>query len=291
MTSFTNDDTQKADLAYIREVMREPLLTREHELNLACAWHDHEDEKALHKMIRAYSRIVVAAAVRFRHYGLPLGDLIQEGNLGLMQAASRFEPERGVRFSTYAKWWIRASIQDYILRNWSIVRTGSTTAQKQLFFNLRRLRAQLATLTTEMMQPEERKKIAEQLKVSIRDVEDMENRLAAHDLSLSVPMGEDGNEEWLDLIPDIRPTPEKVTSDLFDAAVRKHWVQSALHHLTPRERKIILCRYLSDDPITLETVGNEMGISKERVRQLEARSLRKMRFHLLKNIRDIKEVL
>jgi RNA polymerase sigma-32 factor len=291
MTIFSNDDTQRADLTYVREVMREPILSREYELELATAWHDNHDEKALHEIIRSYSRLVVSAAVRFRHYGLPMGDLIQEGNIGLMQAAARFEPERGVRFSTYAKWWIRSSIQDYVLRNWSIVRTGSTTAQKQLFFNLRRLRAQLANVTTETMQPQDRKQIADDLHVSIRDVEDMENRLAAHDLSLSNSMGDDSNEEWIDSLADIRPNPETVAFDLFDTTVRKHWIQSALHKLTVRERQIILSRHLSESPMTLEAVGNVMSISKERVRQLEARALRKMRFHLLKNIHDVKEIL
>ena len=288
---FSNDDTQKADLAYVREIMREPILSRECELELALAWHDSHDEKALHEIIRSYSRLVVSAAVRFRHYGLPMGDLIQEGNIGLMQAAARFDPERGVRFSTYAKWWIRSSIQDYILRNWSIVRTGSTTAQKQLFFNLRRLRAQLANVTTETMQPEDRKKIADNLHVSIREVEDMENRLAAHDLSLSNTIGDGSTEEWIDSLADIRPTPETVAFDLFDSTVRKHWIQSALHNLTARERQIILSRHLSETPMTLEAVGIVMSISKERVRQLEARALRKMRFHLLKNIHDVKEIL
>lgn len=291
MTSFSNDDTQKADLAYVREVMREPLLSREDELALANAWHDEHDEKALHLMIRSYSRLVISVAIRFRHYGLPLGDLIQEGNLGLMQAAARFEPERGVRFSTYAKWWIRSSIQDYILRNWSIVRTGSTAAQKQLFFNLRRLRAQLANISTETMQPQDREKIAEDLKVSVRDVEDMENRLSAHDLSLSSPVSENRNEDWLDSLPDIRPTPEAETSELFDTTIRKYWIQSALHHLTSRERQIILLRHLAENSTTLEAIGTMMGISKERVRQLEGRALRKMRFHLLKNIHDVKEIL
>ena len=291
MTIFSNDDTQKADLTYVREVMGEPILSREYELELATAWHDNHDEKALHEIIRSYTRLVVSAAVRFRHYGLPIGDLIQEGNIGLMQAAARFDPERGVRFSTYAKWWIRSSIQDYVLRNWSIVRTGSTTAQKQLFFNLRRLRAQLLNVTTETMQPQDHKQIADDLHVSIRDVEDMENRLAAHDLSLSNSMGDGSNEEWIDSIPDIRPTPEAVAVDLFDTTVRKHWIQSALHKLTVRERQIILSRHLSETPMTLEGVGGVMSISKERVRQLEARALRKMRFHLLKNIHDVKEIL
>lgn len=291
MATFGNNETQKADLAYVKEIMREPILSRENELDLAHAWYDRHDVKALHQIIRAYSRLVVSAAVRFRHYGLPIGDLIQEGNLGLMQAAARFEPDRNVRFSTYAKWWIRSSIQDYILRNWSIVRTGTTSAQKQLFFNLRRLRAQLANISTEGMNSEDRKKIAENLNVSIKDVEDMENRLAAHDLSLSNPISEDGTEEWVDSLQDLRPNPENSTLDSFDGNVRKYWINSALENLTFREQQIILSRHLTESPMTLEAIGITMGISKERVRQLEARALRKMRFYMLKNIHDVKEIL
>lgn len=291
MTEFRNNDTQKADITYVKEIMREPILSRENELVLAHAWHDQHDEKALHQIIRAYSRLVISAAVRFRHYGLPMGDLIQEGNLGLMQAAARFDPSRNLRFSTYAKWWVRSSIQDYILRNWSIVRTGSTSAQKQLFFNLRRLRAQLASISTEMMTLEDRKRIAENLHVSVKEVENMENRLAAHDLSLSNPINDTGTEEWVNSLEDIRPTPESATLNSFDAGVRKHWVKSALRNLSSREQQIILSRHLSENPMTLEAIGHVMGISKERVRQLETRALRKMRFYMLKNIHDVKEIL
>lgn len=291
MVIFLNDATQKADLAYVREVMREPLLGREEELKLAQAWHEHGDERALHLLIKAYSRLVISAAVRFRHYGLPMGDLIQEGNLGLLQAAERFEPEREVRFSTYAKWWVRSSIQDYILRNWSIVRTGSTAAQKQLFFNLRRLRAQLASVSAENMTPEDREKIADTLKVSIHDVEDMEGRLSGHDLSLSNPINENGNEDWVDSLVDTSPSPETSTLTNFDASVRRHWIEAAMNNLSPRERHIIISRHLSESPMTLENLGNFMHISKERVRQIEARALRKMRFHLIKNIHDVKEIL
>jgi RNA polymerase sigma-32 factor len=291
MVQFSDTETQKADLNYVRKVMKEPLLEREKEMRLAHAWHDHHDEKALHELIKAYSRLVISVAIRFRHYGLPMGDLIQEGNLGLMQAAERFEPERDVRFSTYAKWWIRSSIQDYILRNWSIVRTGSTAAQKQLFFNLRRLRAQLANLSTDNMSLEDREKIAETLHVSINDVEAMENRLAAHDLSLSNPINEDSTEEWIDSLADQNPTPESLAVTQFDTKVRRIWIDSALAHLNPRERSIILARRLTDNPITLEALGKNMNISKERVRQLEARALRKMRHHLTRHIHDVKEVL
>jgi RNA polymerase sigma-32 factor len=198
----TGSSTKHADLEYIRQLMEQPLLKREEEHELALAWHDEHDEKALHLLVQAYMRLVVSTAIRFRHYGISLSDLIQEGNLGLMYAAERFDPERDVRFSTYARWWIRSHIQEYILRNWSIVRTGSTSAQKQLFFNLRRLKAQLAKMSTDQMTMEERDHIAETLHVSLHDVEDMENRLSSHDLSLSHPMNEAGSDDWIDSLAD-----------------------------------------------------------------------------------------
>lgn len=291
MAIFVDNATQRSDLAYVRDVMREPLLDRDEEMRLALAWHDHRDEKALHLLIRAYSRLVVSAAVRFRHYGLPMSDLIQEGNLGLMQASERFEPHREVRFSTYAKWWVRSSIQDYVLRNWSIVRTGSTSAQKQLFFNLRRLRSQLASVAMDNMSQEDRETIATTLNVSIDDVEAMENRLSGHDLSLSNPMSENGNEDWVDSLVDTGPTPETLALNNFDTSVRRHWIESAMHNLNRRERQIIISRHLSEFPLTLEALGQLMNVSKERIRQLEARALRKMRHHLVKNIHDVKEIL
>lgn len=288
---FSDSQTQKADLDYVRKVMKEPLLERDVELRLAQAWHNDHDEHALHELIKAYSRLVISTAIRFRHYGLPMGDLIQEGNLGLMYAAERFEPDREVRFSTYAKWWIRSSIQDYILRNWSIVRTGSTAAQKQLFFNLRRLRAQLASVSTENLTPEDRSKIAEVLHVTIHDVEDMENRLSAHDLSLSNTVNDDSSEEWIDSLADQGPSPESQAVTHFDAKIRHSWIDSALNHLTLREQQIIIARRLSESPMTLEALGKTMNISKERVRQLEARALRKMRHHLMRHFHDVKEIL
>lgn len=288
---YGDNETQKADLAYVRDVMNQPVLSREKEMALAVAWREQADQAALHELTKAYSRLVVATATRFRHYGLPIGDLIQEGNVGLMQAAERFEPEREIRFSTYAKWWIRSHIQDYILRNWSIVRTGSTSAQKQLFFNLRRLRAQLASITTENLQPQDRQKIAEILNVSVNDVENMENRLSGHDLSLSSPIGDDSNEEWVDILTDQNPSPETEALEEYDRSVRRHWLEASLRQLPIRERQIIQCRHLTDTPLTLEQIGDMMSISKERVRQLEARALRKMKHHLTRNIHDVKDVL
>lgn len=288
---FSDDQTQRSDLEYVREVMEEPILSREDEFLLTRAWAEQRDEKALHVLIRAYSRLVITAALKFRHYGLPVGDLIQEGNIGLMIAAEKFDPERDVRFSTYAKWWVRSSIQDYILRNWSIVRTGCTAAQKQLFFNLRRLRSKLADVTTENMSMDERQLIAETLKVNIRDVEDMESRISAHDLSLSHSLNEDSNEDWVDTLLDDSPSPEDEAVKSYDTTVRHHWLEAAMRLLPLREREIIFYRHLSDPPSTLDAIGKALNISKERVRQLEARALRRMRQHLTNNIHDVKEIL
>jgi len=284
-------NTKQADLEFIRQLMEQPLLKKDEEHILALAWRDHHDEKALHQLVQAYMRLVVSTAVRFRHYGISLADLIQEGNLGLMYAAERFEPERDVRFSTYARWWIRSYIQEYILRNWSIVRTGSTSAQKQLFFNLRRLKAQLAKVSTDQMTREEQYCIAETLHVPLHDVVDMENRLSSRDLSLSHPVNEMGNDDWIDTLADEHPDPEALTAHHLDEHIRHVWIQGALHYLNPRERMIITVRRLDDHPKTLEDLGKQLSISKERVRQLEARAIRKMRHHLLHNIQDIKEML
>lgn len=284
-------DTQHADLEYIRQLMNQPLLKKDEEHDLALAWHDAHDEKALHSLVQAYMRLVVSTAIRFRHYGIPLSDLIQEGNLGLMNAAGRFDPDRDVRFSTYSKWWIRSYIQEYILRNWSIVRTGSTSAQKQLFFNLRRLKAKISKISTDQMTLEERNDIAETLQVPLHDVEDMENRLSSHDLSLSQPMNDTGSEDWVDSLVDQKPDPETLTVLALDDSIRRLWIQGAMHYLSPRERMIITVRRLADHPTTLEDIGKHLNISKERVRQLEVRAIRKMRLHLLHNIQDFKEIL
>ncbi|MCE3230254.1 MAG: polymerase sigma 70 [Alphaproteobacteria bacterium] len=287
----SNANTQQADLDYIRQLMDQPLLKKDEEHDLALAWHDEHDEKALHLLVQAYMRLVVSTAVRFRHYGIALSDLIQEGNLGLMYAAERFDPEREVRFSTYARWWIRSHIQEFILRNWSIVRTGSTAAQKQLFFNLRRLKAQISKISTDQMTLEERNHIAQTLHVPLHEVEDMENRLASHDLSLSQPMNDTGSDDWMDSLADQNPDPEASAALNLDDSIRRLWIQGAMHSLSPRERMIITVRRLADHPTTLEDIGKRLKISKERVRQLEVRAIRKMRHHLLHNIQDLKEML
>jgi RNA polymerase sigma-32 factor len=265
--------------AFVRYAMRQALLDKDDEHTLAVAWKEHQDVRAMHRLVEAHTRLVIALAAKFRHYGLSQADLIQEGNLGLMQAIERFEPERGVRFSTYATWWIKSFMQDYILRNWSIVRTGTTSAQKSLFFNLRRLRSQIEGDTAAEFNAEGRANIAKTLHVNIRDVEQMEVRLTQPDQSLNAPLPGETEDVWQDFLADTRPSPEDIVEELRDTATRSRWLESALRGLTPREEKIIRARRLSDDEhgVTLEDLGRELGISKERVRQLEARALAKMK--------------
>lgn len=278
MAHIDDIDTQKANLDYIRNAMSAPMLEREHELDLARRWRDKGDEKALHELVSAYARLVISMASRFRNYGLPMGDLIQEGNIGLMQAANRFDPGRDVRFSTYAQWWIRSTIQDYILRNWSIVRTGTTAAQKSLFFNLRRLRAQIEGRNeSEGLGEAGRAEIAKELGVNQNDVRDMEMRLTGGDQSLNMRIGENGDDEIQSLLSDDRPDPEAVVIGMRDAKTRSQWLNDALGQLSDREQKIIRDRHLSYETVTLEDLGKQLGISKERVRQLEARAMDKLK--------------
>jgi RNA polymerase sigma-32 factor len=247
---------------------------------LARRWRDHQDQTAMHKLVAPHMRLVISTAIRFRHYGLPLGDLIQEGNLGLLQAAVRFEPEREVRFSTYASWWIRAAIQDFVLRNWSIVRTGTTAAHKSLFFNLRRLRARIERGGSEALTAEGRRQLARQLNVSESDVLHMEGRLAAGDRSLNAVVGEDGESSWQDLLVDDAPTPEILSMDQLDSAAKRRWLGEALAGLPERERSILQARFFADQTVTLDRIGARMGISKERVRQLEHQALTRLRRRL-----------
>ena len=281
MAHIDDTGTQKANLNYIQSAMDAPMLEKEHEFDLARRWRDNQDEKALHELVEAYARLVIAMASKFRNYGLPMGDLIQEGNMGLMQAANRFDPERDVRFSTYATWWIRAAMQDYILRNWSIVRTGTTAAQKSLFFNLRRLRAKIESKKErEGLSPDDKTKIAKKLKVKVKDVDAMEGRLSGIDQSLNATIGEDGSDDWQSLLSDDGPNPEDVVIGMKDAQTRSQWLNDALGDLSDRERMIIRERHLGDEVVTLEELGKELGVSKERVRQLEARAMDKLKSSL-----------
>ena len=282
----TSHNSGNPDRSFVRKAMKAPMLEAEHELNLARRWRDHEDERALHELTTAYMRLVISMASKFRHYGLPLADLVQEGNVGLMQAAARFEPSREVRFSTYAAWWIRSSIQDYVLRNWSIVRTGTTAAQKSLFFNLRRLRAKIDDTGDAIMTAENKKWVSEHLGVPERDVETMASRLSASDRSLNAPLATDGDAQWQDLLPDESATPDQVVMEERDNAKRKEWIAEALQVLNERETLIISERRLTDDTVTLEVLGKRLGISKERVRQIEHQALNKLRKTLTKMVGD-----
>ncbi|HKX09663.1 MAG TPA: RNA polymerase factor sigma-32 [Stellaceae bacterium] len=277
MAHIDDPQTQKANLTFIKASMKEPLLTRDHEFELAQRWRTAADTAALHELVRAYTRLVVSIAARFRHYGLPVGDLVQEGNVGLMQAAARFEPDRGVRFSTYAAWWIRSAMQDYVLRNWSIVRTGTTAAQKSLFFNLRRLRARIEESSGAPLTDAGRRKIANELHVDLAEVELMDMRLGAADQSLNAPVGESSEDDWQDFLPDRRPNPEEVVTSTRDGEIRSRWLAEAMGELSSRERAIIRQRRLREEGATLEELGRELGVSKERVRQLEHRALVKLR--------------
>ena len=277
MSQFGANETRQSDNLYIRHTMRQPLLEREHEVELAIRWRDKGDDRAMHELVMAYARIVVSAASKYRYYGLSNGDLIQEGNVGLMQAAKRFDPDRGVRFSTYAAWWIRASIQDHILRNWSIVRTGTTAAHKALFFKLRRLRARIGEAEGGPLSQEGRQKIAESIGVTVADVTVMEQRLSGADGSLNAAVSQESESEVQDFLADDRPDPEKVVIELHDGEVLSRWLNEALSELAPRERMIILKRRLQDEGATLEQLGGVLGVSKERVRQLEHRALKKLK--------------
>lgn len=277
MTQFSANETRQSDNSYIRYTMQQPLLEREHEVELATKWRDEGDDRAMHELVMAYARIVVSAASRYRYYGLSNGDLIQEGNIGLMQAAKRFDPDRGVRFSTYAAWWIRASIQDHILRNWSIVRTGTTAAHKSLFFKLRRLRARIGEADGGPLSHEGRQKIAETIGVTVADVTVMEQRLSGADGSLNAAVSQESESEAQDFLADERPNPEQVVIELHDGEVLSRWLNDALSELSPRERLIIMKRRLQDDGATLEQLGGVLGVSKERVRQLEHRALKKLK--------------
>jgi len=291
MAYIDDSQTLRANLKYIKASMREPLLAREDEFDLARRWRATNDEAALHRLVTAYTRLVVSTASRFRNYGLPAGDLVQEGNIGLMQAAAKFDPAREVRFSTYASWWIRSAIQDYILRNWSIVRTGTTAAQKTLFFNFRRMRAKIGDSPSGRLNDSGRERIARELRVKFTEVEWMENRLSAGDHSLNTAIADGSDDSWQDFLSDTRPTPEDVVAQQLDSEVRTHWINEALGELSPREQQIIRRRRLRDDGATLEELGRELGVSKERVRQLEHRALSKMRDSISRNIEKPSDLL
>ncbi len=284
------------DTTMSRQAMKAELLDAETELKLAYAWRDQRDEAALHRLITAYMRLAISMASKFRRYGAPMNDLIQEAGLGLMKAADKFDPDRGVRFSTYAVWWIKASIQDYVMRNWSMVRTGSTSSQKSLFFNMRRVQARLereaqaqgATLDRHQLH----QMIATEIGVPLRDVEMMEGRLSGSDFSLNaVQAADEDGREWIDVLEDDSAQSAEIVEDTHDRAQLRDWLMVAMGALSDRERLIVRERKLRDDPRTLESLGQELGLSKERVRQLEAAAFQKMRKSLEGQSREVQHFL
>ena len=279
-------------VAISREAMKAELLDAETELELAYAWRDKRDEQALHRLINAYMRLAISMAAKFKRYGASMNDLIQEAGLGLMKAADKFDPDRGVRFSTYAVWWIKASIQDYVMRNWSMVRTGSTSNQKSLFFNMRRVQAQLerqASQRGEMLDRHQlHQLIATEVGVPVHDVEMMDGRLSGSDFSLNATQStDDEGREWIDLLEDDAEQPNESYEVNHDTDQLRSWLLNALNGLSERERMIIRERKLRDEPRTLESLGIELGLSKERVRQVEAAAYTKMRKFLESNAREV----
>ena len=282
--------SKKAQTQFIRTAMQAPVLEKEHELALATKWRDHQDRNALNELIQSYLRLVVAIAARFKHYGLANSDLIQEGTLGLLKAADRFEPSRELRFSTYASWWIRSYIQDFVLRNWSIVRTGTTASQKSLFFNLRRVQGLLERKADPKMDETVMEAVSKALGIPLNEVQEMSARLGGGDQSLNITVGEDGDSELQDFVADAAASPESMVIEMTDQRRQQKLIAQAMDSLSPREQQIIIARRLNEEGITLEALGAKMGVSKERVRQLEQRAMEKMRValnRLVKNPNDL----
>ncbi len=261
---------------YLEEIRRFPMLEPQEEYMLAKSWREHGDREAAHRLVTSHLRLVAKIAMGYRGYGLPIAEVISEGNVGLMQAVKRFEPEKGFRLATYAMWWIKASIQEYILRSWSLVKMGTTANQKKLFFNLRKAKSKISALEEGDMRPDQVKLIAKRLGVGEQDVIDMNRRLGG-DASLNTPIREDGDSgEWQDWLVSDAPSQERLLAESEELDNRRKALGEALNVLNDRERRIFEARRLSDDPITLEELAEEFGVSRERVRQIEVRAFEKV---------------
>ncbi|MFY9833097.1 MAG: RNA polymerase sigma factor RpoH [Methylocystis sp.] len=260
---------------YLAEIRKFPMLEPQEEYMLAKRWREHEDPLAAQKLVTSHLRLVARVAMGYRGYGLPIGEIVSEGNVGLMQAVKRFEPERGFRLATYAMWWIRASIQEYILRSWSLVKMGTTASQKKLFFNLRKAKSRISAYEEGDLKPENVAAIATRLGVSQQDVIDMNRRMGG-DASLNAPLREEGEGEWQDWLVDDGASQELILADQEEASHRHLALVGALDVLNPRERRIFEARRLAEDPITLEELSEEFGVSRERVRQIEVRAFEKV---------------
>ncbi len=260
---------------YLNQIRRFPMLEPQEEYMLAKRWREHQDPEAAHKLVTSHLRLVAKIAMGYRGYGLPISEVVSEGNVGLMQAVKRFEPDKGFRLATYAMWWIRAAIQEYILRSWSLVKMGTTANQKKLFFNLRRAKSQISALDEGDLRPDQVKTIAHRLGVTEQDVVDMNRRMGG-DASLNSPLRDQNEGEWQDWLVDDAASQESKLVEKEEAGNRLGALQEALSVLNPRERRIFEARRLADDPVTLEALSDEFGISRERVRQIEVRAFEKV---------------
>ncbi len=277
MANLPTVPTEGSGLArYLDEIRRFPMLEAGEEYMLAKSWREHEDVEAAHKLVTSHLRLVAKIAMGYRGYGLPMNEIISEGNVGLMQAVKRFEPERGFRLATYAMWWIRAAIQEYILHSWSLVKLGTTAAQKKLFFNLRRLKSQMQAIEEGDLSPETVKEIATTLAVTEQEVIDMNRRLEGPDHSLNAQLRVDGDSEWQDWLVDDSASQEAVLVDEDEMGHRRRLLEEAMKVLNDRERHILNERRLKEEPTTLEDLSTEYGISRERVRQIEVRAFEKL---------------
>jgi RNA polymerase sigma-32 factor len=261
---------------YLDEIRRFPMLSRDEEFMLAKRWQQHEDVDAAQRLVTSHLRLVAKMAMGYRGYGLPIAEVIAEGNIGLMQAVKKFDPDKGFRLATYAMWWIRAAIQEYILRSWSLVKIGTTAAQKKLFFNLRRLKSDLDALNDGDLTPEQVSTIAHRLAVTDEDVISMNRRLGGPDASLNAPMGMEGDAEWMDWLSDDSPTHEVAYAEAEELDERRALLADAMAALNDREKRIIQMRRLEEEPVTLEDLAAEYGVSRERIRQIEQRAFEKL---------------
>jgi RNA polymerase sigma-32 factor len=271
---------------YLQEIRKFPMLAQEEEYMLARAWREHGDTDSAHKLVTSHLRLVAKIAMGYRGYGLPLGELISEGNVGMMQAVKRFDPEKGFRLATYAMWWIRASIQEYVLRSWSLVKMGTTAAQKKLFFNLRRVKGQIEAIEEGDLKPENVAEIARRLGVTEDEVVSMNRRLTAPDSSLNAPLRDESDSEWQDMLVDEDMDQEERLVERDELSLRQQLLMDAMSVLNDREKHILTERRLKDDPATLEDLSQEYNISRERVRQIEVRAFEKLQKAMKNAMKD-----
>jgi len=261
---------------YLQEIKKFPILTADEEYMLAKRYKEYGDTEAAHKLVTSHLRLVAKIAMGYRGYGLPVTDLISEGNVGIMQAVKKFDPERGFRLATYAMWWIRAQIQEYVLHSWSLVKIGTTAAQKKLFFNLKKLKNQLSSIDSGDLSPENAREIASRLNVKEAEVLDMNNRLFSGDQSLNIQVGDEGVAEWQDMLVDTNDTQDKIIANADELSYRKKIFEQAIEILNDREKEIIKLRKLKDKPVKLEELSKKFNISRERVRQIEEKAFEKL---------------